>query len=279
MRSKTPRSAASAPAERPRYDAPALEKGLDILELLAGHPDGLTQAQIAKALGRSVSEIFRMIDCLLRRRYVTLRRPGDTYALSLKLFELSHRHPPTRRLIDQALPLMKEVAKRLDQSCHLCVYHDGRVMVAAQVDNPGSLGFLVRMGALLDLLHTSSGRVILAFSDEAEKRKMLDEYQAVTGSRVDLKALEQQLATVRRKGYDEADSEQAVGVRNVSFPVISFSGEAVATLAVPYLRRLDGNRADLADTQAALREAATRLAVALGAAAVQRNPGARPGSD
>ena len=36
-----------------RYRAPALDKGLDILELLAATDDGLSQAEIAKALARS----------------------------------------------------------------------------------------------------------------------------------------------------------------------------------------------------------------------------------
>ena len=45
------------------YSAPALEKGLDILELLAGSSPGLTQNQIAARLGRSPSELFRMSRC------------------------------------------------------------------------------------------------------------------------------------------------------------------------------------------------------------------------
>ena len=36
-----------------RYRAPALDKGLDILELLAATDDGLSQADIAKALDLS----------------------------------------------------------------------------------------------------------------------------------------------------------------------------------------------------------------------------------
>ena len=39
--------------ESDRYRAPALDKGLDILELLAGVDSGLTQAEIAKRLDRS----------------------------------------------------------------------------------------------------------------------------------------------------------------------------------------------------------------------------------
>ena len=53
-----------------RYRAPALDKGLDILELLAEHPDGLTRAEIVKELGRGPSEIYRMLERLVARQYV-----------------------------------------------------------------------------------------------------------------------------------------------------------------------------------------------------------------
>ena len=36
------------------YTAPALEKGLDILELLSNNESGLTQAEIANKLNKSV---------------------------------------------------------------------------------------------------------------------------------------------------------------------------------------------------------------------------------
>ena len=35
-----------------KYKAPALEKGLDILEFLADFPEGLSKVDIAKGLGR-----------------------------------------------------------------------------------------------------------------------------------------------------------------------------------------------------------------------------------
>ena len=62
-----------------RYRAPALDKGLDILELLAGTADGLSQAEIAKALDRTPNEIYRMLDRLVRRDFVR-RTPEDRYA-------------------------------------------------------------------------------------------------------------------------------------------------------------------------------------------------------
>src|SRR5688572_13597466 len=80
------------------YTAPALEKGLDILELLAGEGDALSQAAIAQRLARSTAELFRMLSVLERRGYVTRHADGG-YRLSLRLFELAHQHPPLKRLL------------------------------------------------------------------------------------------------------------------------------------------------------------------------------------
>ena len=52
-----------------KYRAPALDKGLDILEFLAASPTGLSQAEISKGLGRATNEIYRMLNTLVRRPY------------------------------------------------------------------------------------------------------------------------------------------------------------------------------------------------------------------
>ena len=44
------------------YSAPALEKGLDILELLSKSKNGLTQAEIAKKLK---DQLMKFIECLI----------------------------------------------------------------------------------------------------------------------------------------------------------------------------------------------------------------------
>jgi DNA-binding IclR family transcriptional regulator len=53
-----------------KYRAPALEKGLDILELLARNGAPMTTSQMAVTLGRSVSELFRMVLALEFRGYI-----------------------------------------------------------------------------------------------------------------------------------------------------------------------------------------------------------------
>src|SRR6476660_8430990 len=74
-----------------RYAVPALDKGLDILELLAQEAGGLSLNEIARVLGRTSSELFRMVVALARRGYIE-QLNGDRYTLTLRLFEMAHRH-------------------------------------------------------------------------------------------------------------------------------------------------------------------------------------------
>src|SRR5258708_12294291 len=82
----------------PVYAAPALEKGLDILECLAEQRVPLTQSQLARVLRRSPSELFRMLSCLEQRGYVRKDPASAAYALTLRLFELSRTHSPYHHL-------------------------------------------------------------------------------------------------------------------------------------------------------------------------------------
>ena len=66
-----------------RYRAPALDKGLDILELLSEQKEGLTRTEITKELGRNASEIYRMLERLVARRYEMRSTGGDRYTLCL----------------------------------------------------------------------------------------------------------------------------------------------------------------------------------------------------
>ena len=151
MARKLPRVRRQPIAPRGRYAAPALEKGLDILELFASESAGLTGSDVARRLGRSVGEIFRMLVCLERRGYICETDSDDRFELTLKLFELAHRHHPLDRLVAHARPLLQEVANHTGQSCHLAMLSDAAIIVVAQVDAPGSMGFSLRLGAQIDL--------------------------------------------------------------------------------------------------------------------------------
>ncbi|MGC1167815.1 MAG: IclR family transcriptional regulator [Candidatus Acidiferrales bacterium] len=257
LRPKIPARPATAP-----YAAPALDKGLDILELFASEPDGLTTSQVARGLGRTVGEIFRMLVCLAERGYISQVLPDERFQLTLKLFELAHRHHPLQRIVAEARPLMEEVAHKTRQSCHLAMPSNGEVVVVAQVDASNNAGFALKLGARIDLLNTASGHLILAFQRAEIRARSLAAWRRQTERPIP-GDLEEHLARIRERGYEEMPSYQVSGVVNVSFPVVNQHHEAIAALSVPFLPRI-GDRVGPVQVRAALQVASGALSMAIG---------------
>jgi DNA-binding IclR family transcriptional regulator len=246
-----------------RYRAPALDKGLDILELLAEQKEGLTRTEITKELGRNASEIYRMLERLVARQYVMRSPGGDRYTLSLKLFALAHRHPPMNRLIAEALPPMQRFADAAEQSCHLSVYDRGNLLVIAQVDGPGTWGMSVRLGSRVGLVDTASGDVMLAFQTPEQRTHMLAEHTRVKGeATLDPGVLAHRCDAIRARGHVQQESRQTFGVTDLTYPILGPAGHAIAALTCPYLRRIDAYVAPSLETVATwLRDTARGLSM------------------
>jgi DNA-binding IclR family transcriptional regulator len=245
------------------YPTPALEKGLDILELFAGTPEGLTVSEVARRLDRTVSEIFRMILCLEQRGYLAQSPNKERYHLTLRLFRLAQEHPPTKRLVTEALPAMHWLAHKLRQSCHLGIIDGGHVVILAQVDSPESTGFYVKMGSKVDLMHAATGHVILAHQSEDARERTLEEWRLETKKRKPAD-LDEHLAKILARGHERRASYEVAGVVNISFPVLNVQGQAIAGLTVPFVKRIE-DTIGLAEVVNALRDASRTISEAMGA--------------
>lgn len=252
--------------ESRKYTAPALEKGLDILELLATHDMGLAQAEIARELGRSVSEIFRMLVVLQDRGYIAQDSASDRYGLTTLLFELAHRTPMLRRLTTLAGPVMQRLAKSVNQSVHLAVISDEAVLVVGQVDSPGNNVMSVRLGAKIDLWRASSGRVILAHLPPEDLDRMIARVPIPPD--MDEAWVRTELIHIARSGHEVMDSFVMRGVVNISAPIIDHSGHAIAALTIPHVERYQ-DKIGFNECRDGVIKAAKALSKSLGGGAVE----------
>lgn len=221
---------------RDKYRAPALDKGLDILELLSDQSEGLTRAEIVKAMGRGPSEIYRMLERLVARGYVARLSGGDRYLLSTKLFVLANRHPAWRRLVAAAQPLMDQFAREALQSCHIVIPEVAAAIVVAQASPLDSWEFRVRVGARLDLIGSGSGQALLAFQDRARLPEVLSTWSASHLTDAALK-LHDAMGAARTLGYRIGPSQQLTGVTDISAPILNADGQAHAVMTCPYIGR------------------------------------------
>ncbi|NYF78681.1 IclR family transcriptional regulator [Granulicella arctica] len=243
------------------YATPALEKGLDILELLARQSSGLTKSDIARELNRTVSEVFRMLVCLETRGYIS-QHDGDKYSLTLHLFRMVQEHPPTERLQAEALPVMHWLAQHAKQSCHMGVVEGWQVVILAQVNSPTNSGFYVKLGSVIDLMEAATGQVILAHQPPERRKQTLAQWQHEMGE--DPPAdLPMHLARIQKRGYEERVSYQVRGVVNISYPIFGSGGSAVGALTVPYMQR-HGDTVEMDEVRSLLQEACSRISLAIG---------------
>lgn len=244
------------------YSAPALEKGIQILELFAEEPRGLTISEIAQKLRRSMSELFRIIIVMERLGWLAKDAVNDRYSVTYRVLDVAFRATPAQTLSNVAAPVMFELTSVTNQSCHLVVETGGRATVIHRQENIGPVGFGIRLGTVVDLVTSCSGHVILAFAAAERRAQVLD------GLSVDVQArprLEKRFEAVRLQGYEMQPSARTAGVTDISFPIFDFSGHVCAALTIPFLVMIDGSqRTGLEETRDLLGAAARSVSLGLG---------------
>lgn len=244
------------------YSAPALEKGIQILELFAAEPRGLTISEIAQKLSRSISEVFRIIIVMERLGWLAKDPVNDRYSVTYRVLDVAFRATPAQTLSNVAAPIMYELSSATNQSCHLVVETGGRATVIHRQENMGAVGFSIRLGTVVDLVTSCSGHVLLAFAADDRRARVLSGLAVGDEART---RLERRLDAVRLQGYEMQPSARTAGVTDISFPVFGFDGHVCAALTIPFLVTIDGSqRTGLEETREMLGRAAQDISHGLG---------------
>lgn len=217
------------------YSAPALEKGLDILELLAESSEPMTARQIGESLGRSKNEIFRMVHVLVGRGYLSRDPVSDRLSLTNRLFHLGMRTPQSRTLVELAIPAMERLSEAVGFASHLVVLHQGQTVVIANATARSEFSFTLQLGYSRPAMNAVSGLVILAFQSAERRRAMIAQGPVQPA---DAEALESQMQAIVADGYCQSDSHHILGVTDICAPILDHMGRGIASIVIPCLRRI-----------------------------------------
>lgn len=215
------------------YRAPALEKGLDILELLAREAMPLTVSAIVQRLGRSTGELFRMIQVLEHRGFVA--QDGGGYSITTRLFEMGLERPPVRNLVEIALPVMRRLAGEIGQSCHLAMPSRGDIVVVARMESREQIGFSVRVGYRQPIHLTTSGAMLYAFQPDDVRAEWELLFPAQNAAA--LKTFRTRCGAIREQGFVQIASNFVAGITDIATPVLR-GDNAAAALTVPFVKAM-----------------------------------------
>ena len=216
------------------YRVPALEKGLEVLELLSGISQPLSLTDIAERLGRTKHELFRVMACLNEQGYL-IRDANQGYRMSTKLFELGAKHASTEALIARATPHMESLTNELNESCHLNLVVRNKMLVIARVDCDADVSLAVRIGASFKLHERNSGHVALAFHTADQRQKYWEQSDQPAGQ---IKKWESEFASIRQSGFRTMESTLIVGVQDTATPILGADGRLLAVLCVSHILRV-----------------------------------------
>lgn len=222
-----------------KYRAPALERGLKIIELLATESHPLGMGSIAGKLGYSRSEIFRMLVVLQEHNYIERLDNTDLFVITDKILSISMQIHPTSTLLEIAIPQMRTLANTIRQSCHLAVLNNTKFVVIARAESPAAIGFSVRAGHNAHAHLSGSGMLLLALSERNRAKHLIDKIANECDESGDVfhkKQVLEDLNTIAKNGYAICSSHFHDTITDIAVPITKGKSNAImATLCVPFL--------------------------------------------
>ena len=246
-----------------RYNAPALEKGLAILEIVSEAQSPIKTEEIARAAGRSRNEIYRMLQVLEAHGYIARESLGEGYVATNKLFTLGMRKTPVANLNSAALPEMRKLSDRLELSVCLVVPSDNQIVFIAGVESTVSFGLSVHLGYHRPVVLSASGRLLYAFQPPERQLEWLAQLKKTAPPDADFDSFIADANKARHDGWLIRKSVTVAGVTDICAPIwTSTSIGCAANLIVPLIKIVGQNHRP-EDVARTTRAAADRITNAL----------------
>ena len=187
------------------YRVHSLERGLDILELLADGPTEISLTELARRAEFNPSTTHRILDALKARGYAHQNPANQKYRATFKLFELGSALMRKITVHEVALPAMRKLSADTGECSFLNVVDNDQCLCLAKVEGHRAMQVVFLQPGGRIPLHVGAGpKVLLAHLSDEDIERILTKYElpAMTKNTItDPHTLRQQIKQIRQKGY------------------------------------------------------------------------------
>jgi DNA-binding IclR family transcriptional regulator len=212
----------------------SVDRAISVLEILSQRGEAGV-SEVAAEIDVHKSTAFRLLGALEARGLVEQAGDRGKYRLGFGIIRLAGGVSTQMDIIGRARPICQRLAEDIGETVNIAVLRSSHVVNLDQVRGPSAVTAYNWVGQITPLHATSSGKVLIAHLDRAERRRMLaeGELESLTPKTVtDVDTLELQLAEAREKGYAYCLEELEEGLNAMAAPVRSYHGEVVAAISV-----------------------------------------------
>ena len=212
----------------------SVDRAISVLEILARN-GGAGVSEVAADIGVHKSTAFRLLAALEDRGLVEQNHDRGRYQLGFGILRLASAIPARLDLVQQARPVLDELAASLGETVNLAVLREHYAVNVDQARGPAAVSAQNWVGQLTPLHATSSGKVLLANLPQAQRAELVERngLPRLTEATVTSAAeLEDLLVKVREDGYATAFEELEVGLNAVAVPVCDHRESVVGAVSV-----------------------------------------------
>ncbi len=263
--------------------APALRRGLAVLQLLAARPAPVSASAIARDLGLPRSTTYELLTELAAAGFA-VHLPGERrWGLGLSSFEIGSAYLRGEPLERIGRPVIARLSAATSTTAHLGVLHGAETLyLGKERRSEGLLTLVTEVGVRLPAALTATGLSILANLPADQVRAVFPDrasFVVRTGRGPDtLPALRRDLAAVRRRGWAVEDGRVSFGTASVAAGVFDHNARPIAAVGVTFGHRCadsvgpaanrrvdaDGCGSDFAALAEPVRRSARELTAAIG---------------
>ena len=209
-----------------KYQAPAAEKLLNIIELMAKNYRAYTVTELASELDITVNSVFRIIKELEARDYVEKDMDSMTYKLTGKLFYLGNLVGENIGFRSVCAKYLNEIADITGETTLLGILDNNfHTIIIDQVVSKQMLKFISTVGGSYPTNTSVLGKAMLSAlpSKDLEHFFAIYDMQKPTKkSIVSIETMKKDIKAARERGYFIDDEESCIGIRCVGIPIVDF---------------------------------------------------------
>jgi len=163
------------------------------------------------------------------------RTTTGKFRLGLRLFDFGNKAIEQYDLRDRAQPHLRRLVAETEETAHLCILEQARVIYIDKIEPARSVRMITRIGASNPVHCTSVGKAMLAFLPEDRiediiKRTRFERFTHRTIATQE--ALRGEIEKTRRRGYAVDDEELEEGLRCIAVPVLDAQRQPVAAVSI-----------------------------------------------
>lgn len=208
----------------------AVERALDILLCFAKSPRELSLSEIAREVDLHKSTAHRLLLSLQSKGFVRRQAGSDKYILGWSVLELLGNVYLSDELTTLALPEMTKLRDTTGETVSLYIRSGIERIRIQAVESNEPIRNVVAIGKTYPLYIGASGKVLLAFADEAVVDEVFAREQIPPHFERD--ELRRQLDKIRTDGYAVSIQERDNGAAALAAPVFGRNHECVAALSI-----------------------------------------------